>query len=153
MSANAVERLVEAKIVTAIAAAVAPLQVFDFWTAAAAGTEKQRPLSYIDVCVMPRVGVAHNSDAVTLRSFVNIVCAVADDATGAKLPTAFEAVNGVIGAWDSDDDAAAASLDVDGAFRCDAVMFTDGGDCGFDSAAQVWFATIMLEVKGYVLRT
>ena len=76
-----------------------------------------------------------------------------DDPAGAVvLPSVFEAVTGVIDAWDADDDAAAAALDIASAFRCDAVMFAGGGDCGYDENLKLWYATVMLDIKGCALR-
>lgn len=152
MSAAALERLIEAKIATAISAAVTDRQIMAFRTAAAAGTVKRQNASSVSIRIAPRECEGWDSDLVTLHAVVIVQAAAADDATGASLQSAFETVMGIFDGWDSDDDAAAAALEIAGLFACDAVMFAPGGDNGYDDATSIWYETIMLDITGRILR-
>lgn len=153
MSAATLERLIEAKIATAIAGAVTERQVLAFRTAADAGEVKSQSPSSVEIRIQPRESVGWDSDNITLHGIITVMSAAADDPRGAQLQTDYEAVMGVFDGWDSDDDAAAAALDIAGVFGCDAVMFPPGGDNGYDDATGIWYETIMLDIKGRILRS
>lgn len=145
------EQLIEAKICAALSAVVTGLPVIGFWQPAAAGTVKDRPRSCIDVTVKPRSCEGWGSDVLNLRAVVSIESANDDDPTGAILSAAVEKTLGVVAAWDTDDDAAAAALNITSIFRCDAVMFAPGGDCGLDDAQGVRFASVMVDIAGCLI--
>ncbi len=147
------ERLIEAKIVAALETAVTDRGVIGFWQAAAAGRVKHLAGSLCAVRVTPRESEGWDSRNVTLHVFINVRGAAEDDPTGALVAAASEAAVGVFGAWDTDDDAAAAALDIDNLFRCDAVSFAPGGDCGYDEQVSAWFAMWAVNIKGRVLET
>lgn len=145
------ERLLEAQIVTALEAVISDRPVIGFWQAVSDGLVKTVGGSTVAVRMQPRESVGWDARNVTMHLLVNIKGASEDDPTGAAMVAAFEAALGVFGEWDTDDDAAAAALDVTGLFRCDAVMFAPGSDCGWDEASGAWFAVLAIDIKGYVL--
>lgn len=146
------EALVESAIVAALTpavTAVAPtLSVVGFWQPAAEGNIKVSKRSVIDVKVPPRESETWDHEQVVLRPLVAVQLTAEDDERGALLTAVSAAVLGVLGTWDADDDAAASALSVAGIFRCDAVMFGQGGDCAFDASEKMWFAIFPINIKG-----
>lgn len=145
------ERLIEGKMLEALSVAVTDRPVIGFWQAVAEGRVKHASGSLCAVRVVPRENEAWDSHQVTLTAFIVLRGAAEDDPTGGLVAAASEAAVGVFGAWDTNDDAAAAGLDIDGLFRCDAVSFAPGGDCGYDEQSASWFVQWAIQVKGCVL--
>ena len=145
------ERLVEAVIVAALSEQITDRGVIGFWQSVAEGRTKNAAGSMIAVRVLPRESVGWNFKDIVLRANVVLRGAVESDPRGIAFAAASEAALSVFGEWDTDDDAAAASLDIEDLFRCDAVHFAAGGDCGYDDQARAWFVSWVVEIKGCLL--
>ena len=142
------EQLIEAKICAALSAVITTRPVVGFWQPALEGTVKTRPRSCVEVTVKPRSCDGWGSDVRTFRVTISIEAAGEDDATGSTIPADYAAAVGVLEQWQGEDDATtAAALSVSG-FEAQGFNFADGGDCGLDQQAAVWFAVLQCEIKG-----
>jgi hypothetical protein len=142
-----IERLTEANIGAAIRA-VTTRHVELFWSPTDEGLSKESARTCFEVRVLPRESEGYSSRQITLRAVLSVIASREDDATGAHMTEMFEALLGIIGDWDKDNDASAAALDIAGVFRCDGVMFGSGGDCGYDEQRASWYATMAVEIVG-----
>jgi hypothetical protein len=142
-----IERLTEANIGAAIRA-VTTRHVELFWSPTDEGLSKESARTCFEVRVLPRESEGYSSRQITLRAVLAVIASREDDATGAHMTEMFEALLGIIGGWDKDNDASAAALDIAGVFRCDGVMFGSGGDCGYDEQRASWYATMAVEIVG-----
>lgn len=150
-TAAQLEMLIEAKIVSAITAVISDRQVIGFWTAAADGTPKEIGASNVSVMTSLRESEDYDSDNLTIKTDVRITGAVEDDATCQAFPLAVQALMGVFGLWNTDDDALAAAMDITNVFRCDALKISNGGTPGYNDADKFWFVDIGLEIKGCII--
>ena len=142
-----IERLTEVNIGAAIRA-VTTRHVELFWSPTDEGLSKESARTCFEVRVLPRESEGYSSRQITLRAVLSVIASREDDATGAHMTEMFEALLGIIGGWDKDNDASAAALDIAGVFRCDGVMFGSGGDCGYDEQRASWYATMAVEIVG-----
>ncbi len=142
-----IERLTEVNIGAAIRS-VTTRHVELFWSPTDEGLSKESARTCFEVRVLPRESEGYSSRQITLRAVLSVIASREDDATGAHMTEMFEALLGIIG--DKDNDAASAALDIAGVFRCDGVMFGAGGDCGYDEQRTAWYASIEIEIVGYL---
>lgn len=142
-----IERLTEVNIGAAIRA-VTTRHVELFWSPTDEGLSKESARTCFEVRVLPRESEGYSSRQITLRAVLSVIASREDDATGTHMTEMFEALLGIIGDWDKDNDASAAALDIAGVFRCDGVMFGSGGDCGYDEQRASWYATMAVEIVG-----
>ena len=146
-----IEAQVEALIVAACTGVCTDLNVVGFWDAAAEGTVKTNPRSAVSVRITPRANDTWGLPVVTLHASVSVLMDQAEDPTGALMIAAFASLSALLAGWQKDEEAASAALSIADVFRADAVLFADGGDCGYDETTGAWYATIMLDIKGCVL--
>lgn len=143
-----IERLVEAKIVAALAVVVTNRPVVGFWQKAAAGTQKIIPRSCVEVTVKPRSCDGWGSDIRQLSVVIAILAGYEDNPTAVNIIDDFEAVMDVLEAWCSADNAeTAAALSVPG-FDAQGFTLEDGGDSGLDPQSAQWFATEQCTIMG-----
>lgn len=145
-----VERLVEKKIGDELDA-LTGRPVMLFWGAAPEGLAKEEARTCFEVRMLPRESEGYSSRQITLKCTVSAVASAEYDATGGIITEMFEAVTGLVGTWDMDNDAASEALDIDGVFRCDGVMFSSGSDCGYDEQRASWYVSVEIEIVGCLI--
>lgn len=153
MSENAsqLEMLIEQKIVSAISAVITDRQILSFWTASAQGEPKETSASNVSVMTSLRESEDFDSDMLTIKTDVRIIGAVEDDSNCMAFPVAVQALMGVFGLWNTDDDALSLAMDISNVFRCDALKISNGGTPGYNDDGKFWFADIGLEIKGCII--
>ena len=150
MSTKLLEAVIEANMITAIAAlAIAGVGVNGFWNPALTGNIKNSdaaPAGNIFVAVSPRGYGSYSNKTCRFIATVKVSLLPCNDPTATTLPTLFKSVVDLCMAWKEDAAVVRTALSTTGEFLCDGATITPGGQIGFQQEA--WTASLQLEIAG-----
>jgi len=140
------EKAVESAVVSALSTVVTDRPVSGFWSPILVDESNLDAKTCVEVTCSPRVG-SWGSDIVSFQVEILCMSSVENDLTGTRLSSAFCSIVNLLAGWNSDEQAAADALSIDG-FNAQGVMISGGDKPGADDALEVWFATVQIEIKG-----